>query len=619
MKFYINEIHLWLKENGEKRTISFLPNKVNVITGESGTGKSSLITIIDYCLLGSEVKLVEEVINENVRWYGLNFTINTNTFFIARKRVQNQKGSDEVYFSSSGIIPQEPHVSISISDLRKILDYEFSIDSSLTIPYGGKKIQAGSKVSYRYFLLFNTQSSSIILNPNVFFDFELYDSEKYREALDRIFDLSLGVDTVDNVLIREKIVQIEKEIIKLEKKRKLTDKELSDYSRQIIDLLRSAQEYDLIEKRLFTVSEASEKLSQLITTFREDNITTNLSELENLYATRRDIGRKLRNLKSFEVEYAFYKETVNRDIDSLEPIGFIKENYQELILVPEIKSFVEGLHEELQRIKAKNLKKKPFAVDISKEVKELESSLSRINAQIANFPIQTRNFESSIAKFIFIGELKAKLGFYSRNWGNEDYDGDIDALQNELNELMEKLQDNDERRSILYDLLGERIQRYITESNAIGIYKSFKPYVNFKKKILQLREPNTVYPSNIGSSSNYMFLHLFFLLGLHEHFIRQNIPFVPQLLIFDQLSQPYYEEAMKQGLNDINDNGDKTKLTEAFRMLNDFIGLVVNDLKSSFQIILLEHAPPEYWENNGLAHFHLVEEFRNGNALITSK
>lgn len=48
MRFYIETITLWLKDN-RIRTLSFKPNKVNVITGASGTGKSEIMSIIDYC------------------------------------------------------------------------------------------------------------------------------------------------------------------------------------------------------------------------------------------------------------------------------------------------------------------------------------------------------------------------------------------------------------------------------------------------------------------------------------------------------------------------------------------------------------------------------------------
>lgn len=616
MKFHVNQIQLWLKDNQPKRILNFLPNKVNVITGKSGTGKSSIITIIDYCLLGSEAKLVEEVINENVEWYGLKFTINDNEFFIARKKIVNQVSSDEVYFSSTGVVPEVPTSTIAISDLRKIIEQEFSVNSNLIVPYGGKKIAAGSKISYRYFLLFNTQSSNIILNPNVFFDYDLYDSDKYKEALERVFDLSIGVDTVENVIVKDKIAQIEKEISKLEKKRKLNEKELSDFEKKILELIQQAQEYDLLEKKLFTVEEGLEKLKLLVYEFKEDKISTDLTEIEGLYRERRNVGRKIRNMRSFETEYAKYKENLAADSDSLQPIEYIKENYGEIISIPEIKSFLEGLSNELQVIKSGIEKKKPFSTDINKDITSKEKEITELTRKINAFPIQTKDFEGSVGKFIFIGELRTKLAFYSKEWENEDYDKQISDLEAEQDELGKKILDNEERRAILMQLLQERIQSYINSCSAIGNYKNFKAYINLRKKILQLREPNASNPSNIGSSSNHMFLHLFFFLGIHEHFIREKVPFIPQFLIFDQLSQPYYEEALKQGKEEIEDDDDKSKLTEAFRLLNDFIETVTTDLKNEFQFILLEHAPVEYWDGDKLKHFHLVEEFRNGNALI---
>jgi DNA repair exonuclease SbcCD ATPase subunit len=615
MKFHVNQIHLWLKD-GKTRTLDFLPNKVNVITGKSGTGKTSIITIIDYCLLGSEAKLVEADINENVLWYGLKFTVNEKEYVIARGKMLNQIGSDDIYFSSSGVMPKLPHISIGISELRKIIEQEFSVDNNLIIPYGGKKIQAGSKISYRYFLLFNTQSSNVIINENVFFDYDLYDSEKYREALDRIFDLSIGVDSVDNVLIKEKLAQLDKEILKLEKRRKLNEKEHNDFEKKILELISQAQEYDLLEKKLFTIEEGLAKLKALVFEFKEDKISTDISEIEDLYRARRNVGRKIRNMKSFDNEYAKYKENLKADHDSLQPISYIKENFAELIIVPELKSFLEGLQSELQTIKKGIEKKKPFSTDIKKDIEENEKELSVLTKKINEYPIRTKDFEGSVGKFIFIGELRTNLAFYSREWEDENFDHQISTLTQEQEELKKKITDNDERKAIMMLLLQERVQNYISNCTAIGNYKTFKAFINIKKKILQLREPNASNPANIGSSSNHMFMHLFLFLGLHEHFIRERSPFIPQFLILDQLSQPYYEEAKKSGKEDIEADTDKEKLTEALKMLNDFIGLVMTELKSEFQFILLEHASKDYWESAKLEHFHLVEEFRNGNALI---
>ena len=65
-----------------------------------------------------------------------------------------------------------------------------------------------------------------------------------------------------------------------------------------------------------------------------------------------------------------------------------------------------------------------------------------------------------------------------------------------------------------------------------------------------------------------------------------------------------------------NNNHGNPKLQNAFKLLNDFITRINTIYNEDFQIIMLEHASPSYWEDINLENFHLVEEFRDGNALI---
>src|SRR5690606_27257151 len=268
---------------------------------------------------------------------------NGKQLFIARSTLKSGVLSDQIYFSSSGDIPAEPSANIKIDDLRKILETEFSVTPDLVVPYGGMKIKAGSNVAFRYFLLFNTQSSNIILNPNVFFDYDLYDSEKYKEALERIFDLSIGVDTVENVIMKDKLKQIDKEISATERRQQAKQKELGLFHTRILDLVASAQKHDLIEKSLFTPEDGLARMKKLIYEFHEDTINKDLSELENLYNDRRILARKIRNLKKFDNEVSKYRENIAQNLDSLKPIEYINTNYSEVLSIPEIKTFINGL------------------------------------------------------------------------------------------------------------------------------------------------------------------------------------------------------------------------------------------------------------------------------------
>ena len=47
MNFYISKIRLWFRNGAKPRDLKFYEDKVNVITGDSSTGKSSVLKIIE--------------------------------------------------------------------------------------------------------------------------------------------------------------------------------------------------------------------------------------------------------------------------------------------------------------------------------------------------------------------------------------------------------------------------------------------------------------------------------------------------------------------------------------------------------------------------------------------
>lgn len=101
MKFYIESLHLWLKTE-QRRSVTFLPNKVNVITGDSHTGKTAILDIVDYCLFASKHRISESIINENVAWYGLRIHVNDKIYTLARRAPAGTTTSSDYYFSSMG-------------------------------------------------------------------------------------------------------------------------------------------------------------------------------------------------------------------------------------------------------------------------------------------------------------------------------------------------------------------------------------------------------------------------------------------------------------------------------------------------------------------------------------
>lgn len=614
MRFIIKQITLWLK-NGSIRKLEFEGNKVNIITGASGTGKSEIIAIIDYCLFASETKIAEEKINENVNWYGLTFEINNSTYTIARKSFINRKVSDVYYFSPIGEVPDLPFENNNQKNIKKIIENEFSIDNNLVIPYGGNHIKAGTKVSFRYLQLFTSQSENVIDNSEVYFDKQ--NIGRYREALERVFDIAFKIDTVENMLIDEEITSLKKEINRLEKKQTIIESEKNLFEDDMKRDIKKSRELQLISDDYIYSENYLKSLKKITKTVYTLDIN---KDKENLINEKSNLLIKIKNLKRLENEYKKYIEVEKKNYDSLKPIIYIKENFYDLLHFPETAMLVQNLEEDLKILKKKINVKKPFNIDIKNEIENYKQRVKEIDEVLSQYPEENLINNDIYEKIAFIGELRYKIGIYENKKNEDDYEDLIKRKKDQFEELKSKRLDISENRALFANLLESLIQNYLEEvGDALGIYEGYRAVFNYASKSLGLRKPNSLSISHVGSSSNHLFMHLCLFLALHEASVIQKSEYIPQYLILDQPSRPYYGDEKdfnnEDGVwNNSIVESDKYKIQKAMQLLNNFIGKLNSEYKEDFQIILLEHIPRKVWE--GLDNFHLVEEFRNGNALI---
>ncbi|TCP54442.1 AAA domain-containing protein [Tumebacillus sp. BK434] len=620
MNFCISKLILWLS-NGEQRILEFMPNKVNVITGDSETGKTAIFEIIDYILFSSETKISEEEINEYVDWYGMHFSIGSKELTLARKKFDAfRKVSQDYYFSGSGVIPKSPEKNIQEKLLKKIIESEFSISSDTIIPYGGKHIRAGSKISLRYFLLFNSQSGDTISHSEQFFD--KMAEPKYREALERVFDLATGIESVENILIKEKIDNLQREINKLENRKK--SQELDMESSNLEDMIAKAKEFNLIPENNKTYEEDLFDLQLVSKDFNAQKVTTELNDLEEIRMERISIARRIKIIQKYKQDYTKYKESEADNLDSLRPIQYLKENFLELIESPDVRQFILSLDKEYRSLKKSLRKRTPIEQNLDDELQELQIRFDELEKIILRYPQSNPGSTSLLEKILFIAEVRGRLNSVTSKKLDTSVDQQILSIIEDQKELKEKYIDRDEARSRVLLLLNELIQKYLdkaSDEGALDTYNRYRSSFDYKGKRLQLRKPNTLVPSHVGSSSNHLFMHICLFLGLHELMVIQQIPYVPRFLLLDQPSRPYYGEAKREirgseaSWEDIK-NDDREKITTVFRLLNHFID-EINKHGVNFQMIVLEHIPENVWTEAKLENIVLVEEFRkNGNKLI---
>lgn len=608
MKFNIEKIILWLK-NGKRREIKFLPNKVNVITGDSNTGKTAILEIIDYCFFASKSKISESMINENISWYGLNFNINDKKYTIARKSLINTKVSDEYYFSSIGEIPKSLESNNTSDVIKSLLESEFSINSKVSIPYGSNLIKAGSKISLRYFFLFNTISGNIIENDSGIF-FDKQDDSRYRDALPRIFDLAVGIETVENILKKEKKVEIQKEINKLLRRSKIVSDKSDTFRAEKESLIKKAKEFSLISNKLDFDSSIEELKQEISNSEQDDSNDEFRSELERDYYL---LERKIKNLKTFSSEYGLFKKNLISIEDSLKPIEFLKAKDNELIKTSIFEGLMDTYLEELQKIKVSRKNKTPIDKQVIDTIEGYEGKLTLLRDKLAILPQRAESFENDKSKYMLLGEIKAKLDIFSNNDDSiiKTSTSNIEELEGKLNSI--EITDTTDKKDLTIKLAEEIISEYIESTcKALENYASYKPVFEYKTKSLKLRKAKTSFIENVGSSSNHMFLHLFFSLAMQEIAFQNKSPYVAPYLVIDQPSRPYYgEDSTSERIN--IDHSDESKITEAFELLNNFVQ-TRKENGAEFQMIIFEHVPKRIFD--GMDNIHVVEEFRDGNALI---
>lgn len=611
MIFYFNNIVLWLK-NGKTRDLEFKPNKVNIITGDSNTGKTAILQIIDYCFFASKPKISESIINENVEWYGINFVVNDKHYTICRKSLNKAIPSDEYYFSSTGEIPAKPKYNNEKEAIQQIIEIEFGIDRNTVIPFGSSSLKAGSKISMRYFLLFNTISQNIITNDEVFFDKQ--SESRYKDALTRIFDLAVGIDTIENKLKKEKKDELEEELKRLNRKQSLFSQKKDAFQSELNAIVRQAKEYNLVNEEIDR-EETLNTLKEIITSLNSTKgLLATSSNSERLQRKKNILERKTRNLHRFKGEYATYKKTTGSTLDSLQPILFLESKKDSLIKTSVFQEIITTLKKELLSIKNAIQSKTPIDMQISDIIEGYNNKLIQIKNDLEQLPQQAKSFNSEKEKFIFIGEVKAKLNLYesTRDENKLEYSSQIEELETKLAGI--SIDDTTGKKELTIKLLEEVIHDYIKMvGKALENYVNYQPVFDYTNKKLLLRKPKTAHIENVGSSSNHMFLHLFLFLGLHEVVLQNQSPFIPPFLIIDQPSRPYWGDEEKQKEN--IEHADEYKITAALELLDGFISTRIKD-NMAFQMIVFEHIPKRIWERTDMKNIYLVAEFSDGNALI---
>ena len=596
MNFYIRQIELWFKKNVAPKVYEFEPNKINVITGDSSTGKSSILRIIDYCLLTERSTIVEDVINQNVKWYGLAFSLNDVDYVIARKNPQDETAEQQMFFSESSDFPDKLQVNTTRGELLLKLNELFHTPK-VTFRIERKKTEVN--LNFRHFLIFSYLTEDIIATMNTYFDTQFFGSKlDFDYFLDDFIKIALGIEDAVQDELKKKYSEEKKKVEVEYKKREEYAKKKKAYENTLLRLKDKFVSLGLGEDSFFNDADTMLRIIKLGLQKFEQYSDNNkiMKDLDELTKKRKTLLAQIAQYNSLKREYERYQTLSQDQGDSLIPLDFLNKHIEEVLDYEDTKLLVLSLRDSLQEIKETSLQKVELPVNFEQHYKELTAQRQAIDAKISQMDRLSKN-AGSVRWMHEVVKLRVEF----ENLMEPKFKGLTDSayinLQDEVNALNDQISRFISNKVDVENGLDEAINKYYNSQIGISAsYNSCRPHFNIEERMLMLKSSNSrFYKRNVGSKSNYMFMHLCFFLGLHDFLLQQDNAFVPNFLFIDQPSIPYYADKSKHDENTQND--DEKKLRDAFNLMNRFMDTIVGFQKHDFQIIMIEHADSKYWDD----------------------
>ena len=396
----------FLSTGNQYTEIDFTKNKTNLIVGNNGAGKSTVLDALCFSLYGRGFRKINKPqlinsINEKDCRVEVEFSIGSTEW----KIVRGIKPSIFEIYKNGSVLDQ----SAAALDQQKWLE------------------QNVIKMNYKSF------TQIVILGSSTFVPFMQLSTTHRREVIEDLLDLKIFSSM--NIVIKEKIRQIKEEIKVLDlKKQSLSEKlkmqkefieELENRSKKNIEnnkqkVIDLGQE---IEQYFKENSSLEEPLRQYIQ--EQDKLVGYADKLRKLGNLKGKISEKVSTITN---EHKFFTEntvcpTCTQAIDDTFRINRINDAQNKA------KELQSGYKELEEAIKEEEERERQFTA-LSKEISKLTNGISQNNIKINGLQRQIRNLESEIQV------LTENLA--NRNTEHEKLESFKDNLKTTYDELASK-------------------------------------------------------------------------------------------------------------------------------------------------------------------------------------
>lgn len=628
--------------NGERRDVEFIPSKVNIITGSSKKGKSSLIDIVEYCLGSSECNVAEGYIRKTVAWYAILLQFPDTEVFIARAAPMSGRKSNSachMLIANKVIVPEHGKLenSTNISSVVDFLTSKIGIPEQVTeVPEG--QTRANIRIGFKHSRYYLFQGQDEVAAKRILFHRQA--EPHIPQAIKDTLPYFMGAAEDDRLSELDKLRNLKRDRARLQKRIRENESIRGDGMHRGFDLLAEASAVGLYDGDLVLSDEELLRVLHQLNNWspskaqEKDLESDPFSKLNKQYRgfaeQKRVVRSKLRAVNEYAGSLDGFEDELNEQRLRLQSIGIFKN------IIPSAKcpicetehSDVRGAEEIIfSSIANLNLKlegvsrNKPRVTSYLETLRDEDRQLAAGIKKTRGALDRLRQEEIELSEKGVLDDRKARMaGRISLYLESVDWNDDTSHLEEQLKAIEPKIEELEasldpealkERLESQLSLVAEDMTRWARD---LGLEHSEYPIRLDAKNLTVVAEtPHGRIPLyRMGSGENWVGYHLITYIALAKWFIKQNRP-VGRFIFFDQPTQVYFpsEQDRTGSLEEISRDEDR----EAVRRMFKWLFQIVSELHPDLQVIITDHADiDEEWFQSAIAD----TKWRGDAALIPS-
>lgn len=603
--------------DGQVRKLEFDLEKVNIITGASGTGKSAIIQTIDYCF-GSSTCEIPVFITDRVSAVAIKMVKDGTEAVIGRRiRFGVNPTSHEMTFdygSSCGLPDRADQLKgdANREDVRASIERLLGI-SDAKLQTSAAKGDESSRISLRQTTAFMFASKGVIDSERVLLHgLDIGTSAPHIIAAMPYF---LGAVDAETLQARFRMRGLEKGIEAELRKKTKHEKDVTTF-----DAISDALISEARSCGMGVPDDAESKMAALehLANWRADvplkpaNAETDAWTLH--LQRKQEVGQELaklrRDFREAEEASRISGELlvgVDRQRNKLQAIEFFGDEDPSILKCPvcasvttepstkqkAIRAAFSSLTRERQVAKRNVPVLDSYKLRISEEIDTLKDDLRALDIVGRELIAADERMRAKEESSHRASKVSGRIGFFLEHSAKQEpfdesrleaYKKDLEGIEASFGKeaTEDKLRAAEVVISDSASEIFEMLPREAPCTNAKVVFNSKKPEVTLFDASVR-RSYKLV---QIGSDQNYLSIHVALLFGMQRFFAESRSP-VPGVLIFDQVSRPYFpdQDENSEEAEISKESSDTASLLRYF----DFMFKEV-ERKTGLQVIVLEHA-----------------------------